>query len=79
MTRLKEKGMVGLEVQQNSISIKDKFNLTIKEATEYSNIGETTIRKLLKERGCPFLLRVGNKQLVKRKEFEKYMESKHYI
>ena len=71
--------MVDLEVRQNSISIKDKINLTIKEATEYSNIGETTIRKMLKERGCPFLLKIGNKQLVKRKEFEKYIESKHYI
>ena len=48
--------------------------LTIQEAVEYSNIGETTIRKLLHEKGCPFLLKIGNRHLVKRKEFEKYIE-----
>lgn len=61
------------------MEIKDKINLTIKEASIYSNIGETTIRKLLSTTTCPFLLKVGNKQLVKRNEFEKYLNSKHFI
>lgn len=65
--------------QVKYIPIKDKLNLTIKEASQYSNIGETTIRKLLKEKGCSFLLKIGNKNLVKRKEFEKYLDSKHYL
>ena len=56
-----------------------KMNLTIKEASVYSNIGINTIRDLLKEKSCPFLLKVKNKQLVKRAEFEKYLEEKHYI
>lgn len=38
------------------IPVKDKINLTIKENVEYSNMGESTIRKLLKKKGCPFLL-----------------------
>lgn len=72
--------MVDLEVQVNNIiPIKDKLNLTIKEASIYSNIGETTIRNLLKQPRCAFLLKIGNKQLVKRKEFESYIESKHYL
>ena len=65
--------------QVNYIPIKDKLNLTIQEASQYSNIGETTIRKLLKEKGCPFLLKIGNKNLVKRKEFEKYIDNKHFL
>jgi excisionase family DNA binding protein len=68
-----------LEVQVNNIPIKDKLNLTIKEAVIYSNIGETTIRNLLKEKGCPFLLKIRNKQLIKRQEFEKYLKDKHYL
>lgn len=74
--------MVDLEVQQNNkiyIPINQKINLTIQEAVAYSNIGETTIRKLLREKACPFLLKIGNKNLVKRKEFERYIESKHYL
>lgn len=62
-----------------NINIKDKLNLTIKEAVIYSNIGESTIRNLLKEKGCPFLLKIGNKQLIKREEFEKYLKNKHYL
>lgn len=45
----------------------------------YSNIGESTIRKLLTQKACPFLLKIGNRQLVKRIEFEKYLSSTHYI
>lgn len=74
---------VALEVQErinrNIIPVKEKINLTIQEAVEYSNIGETTIRKLLHEKGCPFLLKIGNRHLVKRKEFEKYLDGKHYL
>lgn len=66
-------------MEETKVEIKDKINLRIEEAVEYSNIGESTIRKMLKMKGCPFLLRIGNKQLVKRKEFEKYLESIHYL
>ena len=65
--------------KMNKVDIKDKINLTISEAVEYSNIGETKIRELLHKKGCPFLLMIGRKQLVKRKEFEKYLETTHYL
>lgn len=63
----------------DKVPIKDKVVLTIKEASEYSNIGENTIRGLLKDNQCSFLLKVGNKQLVKRLPFEKYIENTRYI
>lgn len=50
-----------------------KINLTIKEAAEYSNIGINRIEDLLKQPKCNFVLYVGNKKLVKRKEFEQYL------
>ena len=68
-----------LGLQEGRILIKDKLNLTIKEASLYSNIGESTIRVLLKEKGCPFLLKIGNKQLIKRQEFENFLKNKHYL
>ena len=61
------------------IPIWEKINLTIQAASEYSNIGMSTIRGILQEKGCPFLLKVGNKHLIKRKEFEKYLNGKHYL
>lgn len=73
--------MVALEVQEfkTQIPVWEKINLTIPEASAYSNIGISTIRGLLKERGCPFLLKIGNKSLIKRKEFEAYLKNKHFI
>jgi excisionase family DNA binding protein len=50
-----------------------KLNMTIKEAAAYSNIGINRIEELLKQSKCNFVLYVGNKKLVKRKEFEQYI------
>ena len=50
-----------------------KVTLTIKEAAAYSNIGINKIEELLKQPKCDFVLYVGNKKLLKRKEFEQYI------
>lgn len=50
-----------------------KVTLTIKEAAAYSNIGINKIEELFKQPKCDFVLYVGNKKLVKRKEFEQYI------
>ena len=50
-----------------------KLNMTIKEAAAYSNIGINRIEELLKQPKCNFVLYVGNKKLVKRKEVEQYI------
>ncbi len=55
-----------------------KINLTIPEAAEYSHIGINKIDDLLKEPGCPFLFQVGNKKLVHRESFEKYLAANHF-
>lgn len=45
------------------------------QASQYSNIGVNKISSLLNEPGCSFLFCVGKgKRLVKRKEFEKFIE-----
>lgn len=55
------------------VPIHKKVTLTIPEAAEYSNIGINKINSLLRAPNCPFVLFVGNKKLVKRKEFTKYL------
>lgn len=40
---------------------------------EYSNIGINKIDSMLKQPNCPFVLYVGTRKLVKRKEFEEYI------
>ena len=62
-----------------SVPIHLKLTLSIKEASEYSNIGINEIDAMLKQPNCPFVLYVGSKKLVKRKEFEAYISSKLII
>lgn len=75
---------VDLEVQEYDekkycIPIWKKFLLKPKEAAAYTNIGENTIRKLTKEPNCNFILYDGNRILIKRKEFEKYLTNIQHL
>ena len=56
-----------------------KMTLTIKEAADYSNIGINKIDSMLRKPNCPFVLYVGTKKLVKRKEFEDYISQQLII
>lgn len=55
------------------VPIWQKVNLTIEEAAAYSNIGICKINELAKNPKCPFVIYVGRKKLIKRKEFEEYL------
>ena len=62
-----------------SVPIEKKLNLTIKEAAEYSNIGMNKINEMLRNPMCSFVLHVGAKKLVKRKEFEQFLAGRMEI
>ncbi len=57
----------------DKVPIWEKANLTIREAAEYSNIGINRLEALLKKPNCSFVLYVGKKKLVKRREFEHFL------
>ena len=57
----------------------DKRLLTAREAAEYSNIGINKIDSMLRSPNCPFVLFIGTKKLVKRKEFEQFISKKLVI
>ena len=61
------------EQKKQTVPIEAKVALTIKEAAEYSNIGINKLESLLRMPRCPFVLYVGKKKLVKRKEFERFI------
>ena len=61
------------------VPILEKLLLTIKEAAIYSNIGINRIDSMLREDGCPFVLFVGSKKLVKRREFEAYLAERFAV
>ena len=57
-----------------SVPIWEKVALTLEEAAAYSNVGINRIREITNNENCPFVLFVGNKRLIKRKPYEKYLE-----
>ena len=63
-------------VEELQVTIHLKMTLTIKEAAAYSNIGINKIESMLRNPNCPFVLYVGSKKLVKRREFEQYIRHK---
>lgn len=64
---------------REKVPIWEKQNLTLEEAAEYSNIGTNRLSMLLKDPNCNFVLHVGNKRLIKRRIFDKYVESTNII
>ena len=63
----------------DKVPIHLKVTLTIREAAEYSNIGINKIDSLLRTPNFPFVLYVGTKKLVKRKEFEEFLSQRLII
>lgn len=59
--------------ERETVPIHQKLLLTIEEASEYSNIGINRLNSLLRQPRCTFVIYVGKKKLVKRKEFESYI------
>ena len=61
------------------IPVWEKANLTLEEAAAYSNIGINRLRELSDGDQCPFVLFVGNKRLIKRKQFDAYFAEAYSI
>lgn len=62
--------------EQASVEIKDKFCLTIDEASAYFNIGEKKLRRIVTDNiDTGFIIQNGVKFLIKRKQFETFLEN----
>ena len=60
-------------MMKKEVPIWHKANLTINEAAAYSNIGLSKLREMTESEDCNFVLWVGNKRLIKRVLFDKYL------
>lgn len=60
---------------KTAIPISEKYMLTIKEASEYFNIGIKNMRKMAEQNTGAYAIFLGNRYLIVRKKFEEYMDS----
>lgn len=56
------------------VPIWEKATLTVKEAAEYSGIGQAKLRQLTDDDDCQFVLWNGTKRLIKRKRLDEYLD-----
>lgn len=56
------------------VPIWEKTNLTLEEASAYSGIGVNKLREISNENSCPFVLWVGRKRLIKRRQLDRYLD-----
>lgn len=66
--------MDAMEEKELSIPIWQRYLLNINEAVQYYHIGENKLRSLINMNpDADYLLYVGNKALIKKKEFERFL------
>lgn len=62
-----------IDKMKQNVPVWEKITMTVEEAAEYSSIGINKIRELSSDPRCNFVIYIGKKRLIKRKEFEKFI------
>lgn len=68
-----------MSARKETIRSNEKLLLSLKEASQYSGIGINKLRELSDEMDCDFVLFIGNKRMIKRKQLEKYIDKMTYL
>lgn len=66
-------------MKKREVPIWHKTNLTLEEAAAYSNIGLHKLREITDDEDCNFVLWIGNKRLIKREPFDKYLSNAYSL
>ena len=61
------------------VPIWGKSNLTLEEAAAYSGIGINKLRKLSDDEQCRFVLWIGSKRLIKRRQLDEFTEKMYSL
>lgn len=59
--------------KDNRVPLWERMNLTLEEAAAYTGIGTDKLRELSNRESCDFVLWVGTKRLLKRKQLEEFL------
>ncbi len=63
------------EADKDEVPLWEKYTLTIREAAEYFHIGEKRLRAIVEEHiDADFVVMNGNRAMIKRKLFERYLD-----
>ena len=71
--------MTSLLKKKKEVRISEKPTITLEEAAAYTGIGINRLRSLSNRSDCRFVIYVGSKRMIKRKQFEEFLESNYSI
>ncbi len=58
----------------------EKYSLTVNEASAYFHIGDKKLRQIIADDPyADYLLKVGNRQMIKRKRFEQFLDRQEAV
>ncbi len=63
----------------DKVPIWEKANLSMEEAADYFGIGINKLRDMTNDQNCSYVLWNGSKRMIKRKAFEKFLETAYSI
>ena len=67
-------------ITENNTPVWNRYVLTIVEAAEYYHIGEKKLRSIVDEHPkADFIIMNGNRVLLKKKQFEKFLDDASYV
>ena len=66
-------------IMKHNVPISEKSNLTLEEAAAYFNIGVNKLREISDNDNCSFVLWVGSRRLIKKKQLEEYLSKMYSI
>ncbi len=65
--------------KEHLVPIWERRNLTLDEASVYTGIGVDKLREISNSEDCDFVLWVGTKRMLKRKQLEDYLDKCYKI
>jgi len=65
--------------QRLEVPIWERAALTLEEAAAYSGIGKNKLRELSNDEDCLFVLWIGSKRLIKRKQLDQFLETAYSL
>lgn len=68
------------DIKRIDIPLWEKYTLTVNEASVYFHIGDKKLRQIIADDpDADYLIKVGNRQMIKRKRFEQFLDRQEAI
>ena len=65
--------------KDNAVPVRNRALMTLEEAAAYTGIGTNKLRALCSQEGCNFVLWVGAKRMIKRKQLDEFLENSYSL